>query len=646
MPGGAPETLADGTLPAETLSAETPPDDTPEKPVGVEIIRAHVKTLTSGPGVYRMLGADGKVLYVGKARSLKKRVTSYTRLFGHDGRIARMITETADMVFVTTRSETEALLLEANLIKKLRPRYNVLMRDDKSFPYILIGTDHSAPRLMKHRGAQSKKGNYFGPFASAGAVNRTLNALQRVFLLRTCSDSVYESRTRPCLLYQIKRCAAPCTNEISPEGYDALVKEAVGFLKGRGGRMREDLGRQMQEAAEALDYERAAIYRDRISALSLIESKQGINSSNIGDADIFAAHQEGGQTCVQVFFIRSGQSMGNRPYFPRADKGIPTSEILDSFLSQFYDGHPAPPLILLSEKIAGRDLLEEALSLREDRKIKVTVPVKGDKRQIVTQVQANAREELGRRMAEHASQSRLMTGLAEALGLEETPERIEVYDNSHIQGSNAVGGMIVAGPDGFTKSHYRKFNIKTEGLAPGDDYGMMREVLTRRFKRLLKETEDGVDAAIWPDLLLIDGGKAQLDVVLKVLEELGVSDVAVAGVAKGPDRDAGRERIFLPGKPSFRLEPKDPVLYFIQRLRDEAHRYAIGSHRARRKKAIGNSPLDEVPGIGATRKRALLNHFGTARAVSRAAIADLQSVSGISAQMAKIVYNHFHEQSD
>ena len=622
---------------ATNADAPTPPQ------TGARIIRAQVRILPSSPGVYRMVGASGDVLYVGKARNLKKRVTSYTRLYGHDGRIARMITETASMVFVTTRSETEALLLEANLIKKLRPRYNVLMRDDKSFPYILIGRDHAAPRLMKHRGAQTKKGAYFGPFASAGAVNRTLNALQRVFLLRTCSDPVYEARTRPCLLYQIKRCAAPCTGEISAGDYNDLVAEAIGFLKGRGGRMRDDLGAQMRAAAEGLDFERAAIFRDRISALSLIEAKQGINSARLGDVDIFAAHQVGGQTCVQVFFVRGGQNMGNRPYFPRADRGFSTAEILDAFLAQFYDGHPAPPSILLAEAVKGRELLEEALSLREGRKVRVSVPVKGEKRLIVTQVQANASEELGRRMAEHASQTRLLAGLAEALGLEAPPERIEVYDNSHIQGAMAVGGMIVAGPDGFTKSHYRKFNIKTEGLAPGDDYAMMREVLTRRFKRLIKDARDGAPAE-WPDLLLIDGGKAQLDVASAVLDELGVTDVAVASVAKGPDRDAGREHIFVPGKPPFRLAPKDPVLYFIQRLRDEAHRYAIGSHRARRKKAIGTSPLDEVPGIGASRKRALLNHFGTTRAVSRAAMADLKSVAGISAQIAKTVYDHFHEQ--
>jgi len=620
-----------------------PPQPRPQ--TGVDVIRAYVKTLAAGPGVYRMIGADGDVLYVGKARSLKKRVTSYTRLYGHDGRIARMITETASMVFVTTASETEALLLEANLIKKLRPRYNVLMRDDKSFPYILIGGDHAAPRLMKHRGAQGKKGAYFGPFASAGAVNRTLNALQRVFLLRTCSDSVYESRTRPCLLYQIKRCAAPCTGEISTADYDALVAEASGFLKGRGGRMRDELGGQMQAAAEALDFEQAAIFRDRISALSLIEAKQGLHSARLGDVDIFAAHQVGGQVCVQVFFIRSGQNMGNRPYFPRADRGFSTPEIIDAFLAQFYDGHPAPPTILLAEDVAGRALLEEALSLREGRKVRVQVPVRGEKRRIVKQVLANASEELGRRMAEHASQTKLLAGLAQALDLEAPPERIEVYDNSHIQGANAVGGMIVAGADGFAKSHYRKFNIKSEGLAPGDDTAMMRQVLTRRFKRLIKESKDGAPPQ-WPDLLLIDGGKAQLGVVIKVLEDLGVSNVAVAGVAKGPDRDAGRERIFMPGKPPFRLAPRDPVLYFIQRLRDEAHRYAIGSHRVRRKKAIGFSRLDEVPGIGASRKRALLSHFGTARAVSRAAMADLQSVTGISAQTAKTVYDYFHEQAD
>jgi excinuclease ABC subunit C len=556
-----------------------------------------------------------------------------------------MIHETADMVFVTTRSETEALLLEANLIKKLRPRYNVVMRDDKSFPYILVSMQHEAARLRKHRGAQEKDGVYFGPFASAGAVNRTINSLQRAFLIRTCADSVYESRTRPCLLYQIKRCAAPCTGEISLEGYQALTDEALAFLKGRGGRVREELQARMAEAAGTLDFESAASYRDRLAALSQIETRQGINSARLGDADIFAAHQEGGQTCVQVFFVRGGQNMGNRPYFPRADRGLTTAEILDAFLAQFYDGHPAPPRILLAEPVEGRALLEEALSIREGRKVRVLVPMRGEKLRIVAQVSANAREELGRRMAETSSQGRLLAGLAEALELEAPPERIEVYDNSHIQGANAVGGMIVAGPEGFIKGQYRKFNIKTAGLSPGDDYGMMREVLTRRFARLIKETGAG-EATDPPDLVLIDGGKAQLDVAVSVLDELGISDVAVASVAKGPDRDAGREHIVLPGKAPFRLEPKDPVLYFIQRLRDEAHRFAIGSHRARRKKAIGTSPLDEIQGIGATRKRALLNHFGTSRAISRAAIADLEMVPGISAQMAKSIYDHFHEQND
>ena len=628
-------------------------DTDTQKPnkTGPQVIAAAQKRAPAGPGVYRMFDGDGEILYVGKARSIRKRIASYTRLGGQTNRIMRMISETASMEFVSTETETEALLLEANMIKRLRPRYNVLLRDDKSFPYILISRDHDAPQLAKHRGARSRKGDYFGPFASAGAVNRALNAMQRAFLLRTCSDSVYESRTRPCLLYQIKRCAAPCTGEISLSEYENLVGEANRFLSGKSRGVRGELGKAMEEASDALDFERAALLRDRLAAMSHIQAHQGINPGNVEEADVFAIHHEGGQFCIQVFFFRAGQNWGNRAYFPKADAALDEAEVLQSFLTQFYDDKPCPRLILVSHGLPEAELLAEALSARAGRKVELSAPQRGEKRGLTEHAMTNAREALGRRMAESASQNKLLKGIAEAFDLAEPPQRIEVYDNSHIMGTNAVGVMIVAGPEGFEKGQYRKFNIKSENLTPGDDYAMMREVLTRRFTRLLKENAEGDNSgrdggerdAAWPDLLLIDGGKGQLGAVVGVMEELGISDVCVVGVAKGPERDAGREHFFMPGRESFRLEPRDPVLYYLQRLRDEAHRFAIGTHRARRKTAMAKNPLDEISGIGPTRKRALLMHFGSAKAVSRAGLADLEATPGISRQMARLVYDHFHE---
>ncbi|WP_205756202.1 excinuclease ABC subunit UvrC [Labrenzia sp. 011] len=653
---------SDSPKPAEGPAAE----ETAPVKTGVEVIADEVKRLPNGPGVYRMLDDKGEVLYVGKARSLKKRVTSYTRLQGQSSRILRMIMATAAMEFVVTKTEPEALLLEANLIKRLRPRFNVLLRDDKSFPYILVTGDHEAPAIVKHRGARKRKGAYFGPFASAGAVDRTINALQKAFLIRTCSDSYYENRTRPCLQYQIKRCSAPCTGEIAPEDYAGLVSEAKAFLSGRSQLIKTQLARQMEAASADLEFERAAIYRDRLSALSHVQAHQGINPQTVEEADVFAIHQDGGQTCVQVFFFRTGQNWGNRAYFPKADKSLEEADILESFLAQFYDDKPAPKQILLSHALGEQELLAEALSERSGRKIEVATPRRGEKKELVDHALTNAREALGRRLAETSSQARLLKGVAEAFGLAAVPRRIEVYDNSHIMGTNAVGGMIVAGVEGFAKGQYRKFNIKSEDLVPGDDYGMMREVLSRRFSRLLKEhareeppaagdtaareDPEATDAApatadmpAWPDLLLIDGGQGQLTAARETLESLGITDVPLVGIAKGPDRDAGREKFFMPGRQSFMLPERDPVLYFVQRLRDEAHRFAIGSHRARRKKDITRNPLDEIAGVGPTRKKALLRHFGTAKAVSKAGVDDLAAVPGISEAIAKLVYDHFHE---
>jgi len=608
---------------------------------GALVIGRYAKTAPAGPGVYRMIDPAGEVLYVGKARHLKKRVQSYARGQGHNNRIARMVADTAAMEFVTTATEIEALLLEANLIKRLKPRFNVVLRDDKSFPFILIARDHAVPQILKHRGARRRKGDYFGPFASAGAVGRTINTLQRAFLLRSCSDAYFESRLRPCLLYQIKRCSAPCTGEISMEDYGRLVDEALAFLTGESDEVKRRLHALMDEASLKQDYERAASFRDRLTALSHIQSRQGINPHSVKEADVFAAHQEAGQTCIQVFIFRTGNNWGNRAYFPRADKSLLVEEVLESFVAQFYDDKPPPKLVLLSHDIGGRKLLTEALSLRAGRKIEVGRPVRGERRDLVEHALVNAREALARRLADSTSQATIFSSLAELLDLDEAPERIEVYDNSHISGTNPVGAMIVAGPEGFIRAQYRKFNMRNEDLAPGDDYAMMREMLTRRFSRLAKEKGE-VNGWAAPDLVLIDGGPGQLGAAYEVLDELGLSEIKIAAVAKGPDRNAGRERIYLKGKRPLLLEPRDPVLYCIQKLRDEAHRFAIGAHRAKRKKAITASPLDEVPGIGPARKRALLQHFGSAKAVSRAGIADLQAVGGISAQMAKTIYDHFH----
>ena len=626
---------------------------------GAELIAEFVKRLPNSPGVYRMFNESGDVLYVGKARNLKKRVSNYALGKVHSNRIARMVRETANMEFVTTRTETEALLLEANLIKRLRPRFNVLLRDDKSFPYILITGDHRAPAIFKHRGARARKGDYFGPFASAGAVGRTINSLQRAFLIRTCADSVFETRTRPCLLYQIKRCSGPCTHEISDAAYGELVQEAKDFLSGKSQNVKAHMAEAMNAAAGDLDFERAAIFRDRLAALSHVQSHQGINPAGVEEADVFAIHHEGGISCIQVFFFRTGQNWGNRAYFPKADPSLSGAEVLNAFLAQFYDDKPVPRQILLSETVEEIELLAAALSEKAGHKVSILVPQRGEKRDLVEHVIANAREAHGRKLAETASQSRLLEGFKETFQLPYVPQRIEIYDNSHIMGTNAVGGMVVAGPEGFVKNQYRKFNIKSTDITPGDDFGMMREVMTRRFSRLLKEAgkpdrsataeASGADAAdqpfpAWPDIILIDGGQGQMTAVRAILEELGITDSVIAiGVAKGVDRDAGRERFFAPARESFSLPPRDPVLYFIQRMRDEAHRFAIGSHRARRKKEMVKNPLDEIGGIGPSRKRALLQHFGTAKAVSRAALSDLMAVEGISEAVARQVYNHFHE---
>ncbi len=725
---------------------------------GPEVIAAHLKTLPASPGVYRMLDVDGTVIYVGKARSLKARVANYARLGGHTNRIARMIAATAAMEFVTVRTEAEALLLEANLIKRFRPRFNVLLRDDKSFPFILLARDHPAPQILKHRGARNRKGDYFGPFASAGAVNRTINMLQRAFLLRTCSDSVYESRTRPCLLHQIKRCSAPCTGEISVADYADLVSQATRFLKGESRQVQQLYQRLMQQASDQLEFERAAAYRNRLWALAHVQADQSINTDGVEEADIFAAYQEGGQTCIQVFFFRSGQNWGNRAYYPKADRTLDAAAVLESFIAQFYDDKPVPRLILASHAFETLALMEEALSTKAERRVEIRVPQRGVKSGLVEHAVQNAREALGRRLAESSSQRTLLDSVAQRFGLPERPRRIDVFDNSHISGTHAVGAMIVASVNGFEKGQYRKFNIKSEALTPGDDYAMMREVLTRRFRRLLSEgssapasangtpavtpapacadiaaqpsapgtrvappsapgtrvappsapgtrvaqpapppldargsdaiafgvlrsdkqrlgqaptapttaagttlepltgrsgphhideadevDQTGDDVPRWPELVLIDGGAGQLSVARAVLEELGINDIVLVGVAKGPDRDAGREHFYVDGRQPFMLEARDPVLYFIQRLRDEAHRFALGSHRAKRSKAVGVNPLDEIPGVGRTRKRALMQHFGSAKAVSRAGVEDLKAVAGISAEMAQKIYDYFHE---
>ncbi|WP_422077239.1 excinuclease ABC subunit UvrC [Vannielia sp.] len=609
---------------------------------GHEVIRDQLRHLDGSPGVYRMLDGESRVLYVGKARNLKARVSSYARPTGHSPRIARMISETASMMFLTTSTETEALLLEQNLIKQLKPKFNVLLRDDKSFPNILVAKDHAFPQIKKHRGAKKEKGAYYGPFASAGAVNRTLNQLQKVFLLRNCTDATFETRSRPCLLYQIKRCSAPCVGHISEADYGALVGDAERFLQGRSTKVQEQLAEQMQEASEAMEFERAAALRDRIRAMTAVQTTQGINPRSTPEADVIALHMEGGQACVQVFFIRAGQNWGNRDYYPRLGGAESPAEVLQAFVGQFYSTKEPPRLVLLSDDIEDREVMEALLSEAAGRKVEVNVPQRGEKAELVAGALRNARESLARKMSESAAQSKLLKGLAEAFDLAAPPRRIEIYDNSHIQGTNAVGGMVVMGPDGWMKSQYRKYNIKGEELVPGDDFGMMKEVLSRRFKRLLKEDPDR-QSETWPDLLLIDGGAGQVSAVGEIMAELGVEDVPFIGVAKGVDRDHGKEEFHRPGQRVMALRHNDPVLYFVQRMRDEAHRFAIGTHRAKRAKSMVANPLDEVAGVGATRKRALLAHFGSAKAVSRAALADLKAVEGVSEGLAQKIYDFFHE---
>ena len=614
--------------------------ETPPPLTGHDLIADYLMRLDGSPGVYRMLDSENRVLYVGKARNLKIRVASYARPQGHSARISRMINETSSMMFLTTKTETEALLLEQNLIKQLKPKYNVLLRDDKSFPNILVSHEHGFPQIKKHRGAKKEKGNYYGPFASAGAVNRTLNQLQRFFLLRDCSDSQFEARTRPCLQYQIKRCCAPCVGYVKAEEYATLVRDAERFLDGKSTHIQAELAQDMQTASDNMEFERAGALRDRIKAMTQVQTSQGINPQGVPEADVIALHMEAGQACVQVFFIRGNQNWGNRDYYPRVVGDVSIAEVMQAFVGQFYSDREPPRMVLLSDAIEDTDLMVEALTGKLGRKVEIAVPLRGEKLELVAGAKRNARESLARRMSESASQIKLLKGLAEAFDLPEPPRRIEVYDNSHIQGTNAVGGMIVAGPEGMLKSQYRKFNIKGDDITPGDDFGMMKEVLGRRFKRLLKEDPERKSEA-WPDLLLIDGGAGQVSAVRDILREWGVDDIAMIGVAKGVDRDAGKEEFYRTGKPVMALRHNDPVLYFVQRLRDEAHRFAIGTHRAKRAKANMKNPLDDIDGIGPKRKKALLTHFGSAKAVTRANLVDLKAVEGVSDAMAEIIYNHF-----
>ena len=647
LPDTAEETAEDTTEATAEALAEGP------LAAGHAAIENAVRLAPTSPGVYRMLNTGNDVLYVGKAKNVRKRLSSYARVNAPlPARILRMIAATVAVEIISTTTETEALLLEANLIKQLRPRFNVQLRDDKSFPYILITGDHWAPQILKHRGAQSRPGRYFGPFANAGAVNRTITALQRAFLIRSCTDGFFESRTRPCLLYQIRRCSGPCTREIDFPGYTELVREANDFLSGRSHLVKKELAGEMEKASAELEFETAALYRDRLAALSAIQSQQGINPRTVEEADVFAIHQEGGYSCVEVFFFRTGQNWGNRAYFPRAEKSFTPEEVLASFLAQFYDDKPPPKLILLSHEIEESALLADALAVKAGAKVEVSTPKRGEKKELIAHALTNAREALGRKLSDTATQGRLLEGMVTTLGLPHAPKRIEVYDNSHIQGTNAVGAMIVAGPDGFIKNQYRKFNIKSEGLTPGDDYAMMREVLERRFKRLLKPPEgdaapikaDDDSFPQWPDLVIIDGGRGQLNAAREIFKTLGLTQVTLLAVAKGPDRDAGRETLFMPDREAIKLEPRDPVLYFIQRLRDEAHRFVIGSHRKLRKKDIREAGLQEIPGIGPSRKRALLHHFGTLKEIERASIADLGKVPGVSAESARKIFEFFHAQ--
>ncbi len=652
----------DDAIAVEDEAPEADLEAVPEKlKAGTAVIAGFVRNLPNAPGVYRMFDAAGDVLYIGKAKNLKKRVGQYAAGRAHTNAVARMISETCQMEFVTTGTETEALLLESNLIKQLRPRYNVLLRDDKSFPYILLTGDHAAPQITKHRGSRQRKGDYFGPFASAWAVKRTIDALQKAFLLRSCSDSYYANRTRPCLLFQIKRCAAPCTGEISVEDYGRLAQEAKSFLSGRASGVKQELARRMQDAAEAMEFETAARYRDRLAALSAVTSSQDINTQGVEEADVFAIDEQAGQFCVEIFFFRNFQNWGNRAMFPRADRNLPVAEVLASIVAQFYDDKPAPKLVLISHEIEDVEVLAAALSARMGHRVEVAAPRRGEKRDLVEMALKNAREALGRKLADTTAQTKLLAALGAAFGLEKPPRRVEVYDNSHIMGTNAVGGMVVAGPDGFMKTHYRTFNISA-GTIAGDDYGMMREVLTRRFSRLVKEsgTEnpasspavpngDGEaspsDTAFpaWPDLIIVDGGKGQYEAARAVMAEIGVDHVPLVAIAKGEDRNAGRETFFGMGREPFKLPPRDPALYFIQRLRDEAHRFAIGSHRAKRKRDTMKNPLDEIAGIGPTRKRALLLHFGTLKAIQRASLDDLARAPGVNLATAKAVHDYFHE---
>jgi len=610
-----------------------------------DLIRDEARRAPDGPGVYRMYGEDGTCLYVGKARSLKKRVTQYAQGRFHTQRIGLMVSLTRSMEFVSTKTETEALLLESNFIKKLKPRFNVVLRDDKSFAELMIRRDHAAPQVRKHRGAHTTKGDYFGPFASTWAVNRTLTTLQKAFLLRTCSDSVYEGRTRPCMLHQIKRCSAPCVGLIDLEAYGALVDEAEAFLSGKSRAILSRLSGEMQAASDDLDFETAARLRDRIRALSAISMENSVSAEGLAEADVFAVHAEAGQACVQVFFYRGGQNWGGRAYFPRVDRSDDEAAILSAFLGQFYEDKPVPRLILANAVPTEKTLLEEAFSLKAKlddarRVVSIERPQRGDKKALVDHALTNAREALGRRLAESSAQGKILDAVVEAFGLEGRPERIEIYDNSHVQGTNAVGAMVVAGPDGFQKSQYRKFNIRGEDLTPGDDFGMMTEVMRRRFGRLVKD-EDAGEAVARPDLVLIDGGLGQLGAVREVMAELGLEDIALVGVAKGPDRDAGMERFFIPGREPFMLPMKSPALYYLQRLRDEAHRFAIGAHRKRRAMDIKKSPLDEIEGVGPGRKKALLHAFGSARGVSRASVADLIKVDGVSQALAERIHAYF-----
>ncbi|HEX9933226.1 MAG TPA: excinuclease ABC subunit UvrC [Allosphingosinicella sp.] len=615
--------------------------DLPDIEAGVAAIRAVVKTLPVRPGVYRMLDAKADVLYVGKARALRNRVTNYTQVSRLSKRLQRMVSQTRSMQIVTTNTEAEALLLEAQLIKRYRPPYNVLLRDDKSFPFILLREDHDFPQVRKHRGARRHKGQYYGPFASAGSVTRTLNALQKLFLLRSCTDSFFATRKRPCLLYQIRRCSAPCVERVTKEDYAELVGDAKDFLGGKSTKVQQKLAGQMQQAADAMDFELAAVLRDRLRALTFIQGTQTIAAEGLGDADIFALACKGGTMCIQAFFIRGGNNWGHRSFFPAHTADVPEEEVLAAFLMQFYEEVPPPRQVLLDREVAEAELLSEALSARGDRKVTLRVPKRGDHVRMVTQAKRNAEEELDRHLAETSTQAKTLRALTELFDLAEPPERIEVYDNSHVMGTNAVGAMVVAGPEGFRKNCYRKFNIKRPETAPGDDFAMMREMLSRRFARLEKEDPDR-SRGDWPDLLLIDGGKGQRSAVVETLEDAGIHDVPVVAISKGPDRNAGREVMHLPNGRDFQLPPNSPVLFYLQRLRDEAHRFAIGAHRQKRSKSMAASPLDEVPGIGPSRKRALLMHFGTARAVKNAALEDLEKAPGISRAMARGIYDFFH----